>query len=51
LSIAATCGSTTGNDGVFLGCVLSDLTIYVNTTILTDLDITDSQFAGANIVV
>jgi len=50
-NLAATCGSTTGNDGVFLGCVLSDLTIYVNTTILTDLDITDSQFAGANIVV
>lgn len=50
-NIFSACGSTIGNDGVFLGCNLSTMTIYINTTILTDADITDAQAGGANIVV
>jgi hypothetical protein len=50
-SIFSACGSTINNDGVFLGCTLSGLSIYINTTIQTDLDIVDAQAGGANIII
>jgi len=51
ISNAGTCGATLGNNNVFSGCTFAGLSIYINTSIMADADITDADLAGANIIV
>lgn len=50
ISVTA-CGANTNNNGVFANCDFPNLTIYINSLISTDADITDAQAAGATIVI